>query len=121
MHHDPPIELLRNASAHIRHRAIYYIARMIVLVLFGSILFSPKWLKMLLTNQILFAFTMFGTVVLAIALLADLMLERQRSVGSLIIKYFFLTMSVILAFGCSFTSIRRCSSRPGCIIARRTC
>lgn len=99
MHHDPPIDLLRKASAHVKHRAIYYVARVIVLVLFGSILFSPQWLKTLLTNQILFAFTMFGTVVLAVALLADLMLERQRSTGSLIIKYFFLTMSVILAFG----------------------
>jgi hypothetical protein len=102
MHHDPPIDLLRQASSHIKHRALYYFARIIVMILFGSIIFSPGWLKVLLQTPILLAFTIFSTVVLALALLADLLLERQRSMGSLIFKYFFLTLSVILAFGLFF-------------------
>ncbi len=99
MHPDPAVDLLKKVLEHARHRAIYYVARIIVLALFASILFSPTWLAVLLTNQVLFAFTMFGTVVLAVALLADLVLERQRNISSLIFKYFFLTISVILAFG----------------------
>lgn len=99
MHHDPTIDLLKTVREHVRHRALYYVARLIVLVLFAAILFSPRWLKMLLTNQVLFAFTLFGTLVLSVTLLADLLLERQRNIGSLIFKYFFLTVSVILMFG----------------------
>lgn len=99
MQRDPAVYFLKQVGEHVSHRAIYYAARLIVLVLFSSIIFSPNNLEMLLKDQYLFAFTLFGTVVLSLALLADLVLERQRNISSLIFNYFFLTISVILAFG----------------------
>ena len=102
MHNDPPFVLLKKIASHIRHRAVYYLARFIVIVLFASIVFAPKWLNVFLGTPVLLALTIFGTVVLAIALFADLLLEHQRTVSSIIFKYFFLTLSVILAFGLFF-------------------
>lgn len=102
MQNEPPFVLLKKIADHVRHRAIYYIARFIVFILFASIIFSPKWLKIFLGTPILLAVTIFGTVVLAITFFADLLLEHQRTVSSVIFKYFFLTLSVILAFGLFF-------------------
>ncbi|GEM_PF-2726307 len=102
MLHDPVTGILKMASERVKHRGLYYIARLIVLALFLSILFSPHWLKVFLGTPFLLAFTIFGTVVLSVTLFADLLFERQRNVGALILKYFFLTISVILAFGLFF-------------------
>lgn len=99
---DIPFAMLRRIASHIRHRAVYDLARLVVIVLFTSILLSPKWLEVFLGTPILLALTVFGTVVLAIALFADLLLEPQRTVSAVISKYFFLTLSVILAFGLFF-------------------
>ena len=102
MHIDHPLVLLRQITSRIRNRAAYYLARLIVIVLFASILLSPKWLEIFLGTPVLLAVTVCGTVVLALALFADLLLEHQRTVSSVIFKYFFLTLSVILAFGLFF-------------------
>jgi len=102
MHIDPPLVLLKQIASHIKNRAVYYLARLIVIVLLASIVLSPKWLNVFLGTPILLALTIFGTVVLALALFADLLLERQRTVSSIIFKYFYLTLSVILAFGLFF-------------------
>lgn len=102
MHNDPMLALLKKITSHIRHRALYYVARFIVIVLFASIVLSPKWLNVFLGTPALLALTILGTVVLAITLFADLLLEHQRTVSSIIFKYFFLTLSVILAFGLFF-------------------
>ena len=102
MHNDPLAVFLKKITSRIQHRAIYYVARLIVIVLLASIVFSPKWLNVFLGTPLLLALTIFGTVVLAIALFADLLLEHQRTVSSIIFKYFFLTVSVILAFGLFF-------------------
>ncbi len=102
MHIDHPFVLLKQIASHAKQRAVYYLARIIVVVLFASILLSPKWLNVFLGTPILLALTILGTVVVTIALFADLLLERQRTVSSIIFKYFYLTLSVILAFGLFF-------------------
>ena len=102
MRNEPLFALIRQITSQIRYRMLYYFARLIVIVLFASILLSPKWLEIFLGTPILLAMTIFGTVVLAITLFADLLLERQRTVSSIIFKYFYLTLSVILAFGLFF-------------------
>jgi len=102
MNIDHPLALLREIASRIRNRAVYYLARLIVIALFASILLSPKWLEIFLGTPVLLALTICGTVVLAIALFADLLTEHQRTVSSVIFKYFFLTLSLILAFGLFF-------------------
>ena len=97
-----PLVLLKQVTSRIRNRALYYFARLVVIVLFASILLSPKWLEVFLGTPILLAVTILGTVLLAITLFADLLLEHQRTVSSIIFKYFYLTLSVILAFGLFF-------------------
>lgn len=99
MHHDPIIDTMAKVRERIVHRIVYYIARIVVVILFASIIFSPRWLKIFLNNPFLLGATIFGTLVLGFTLLIDLLTERQRNLGSLIVKYAFLTLSVILAFG----------------------
>jgi hypothetical protein len=99
---DPPLVLFKQIASNVRNRAAYYLARLIVIVLFASIVLSPKWLNVFLGTPILLAVTILGTVVLALTLFADLLLERQWAISSIIFKYFFLTLSVILAFGLFF-------------------
>ncbi len=99
MHHDPIIGILNRISEHAKRRAFYYLARLIVVVLFASILFFPHQLSTFLHNPPLLVLLIFGPLVLAVTLFVDLLHESQRSVGSLMFKYFFLTLSVILAYG----------------------
>jgi hypothetical protein len=99
MHHDPASDILRQASEHVKHRAIYYAARIIVLGLLASIMFFPHMLTLFFGNLIVLLATILGTVILALTLFADLLFEKQENVGSLIFKYLFLTLSVILAYG----------------------
>ena len=80
-------------------RGIYFSARGIVLLLFGSILFFPKELELALQTPILLGLMLFGTIVMSIILFGDLLTTRQKSISSLMYKYVFLTLSVILAYG----------------------
>jgi potassium channel LctB len=83
----------------IEKRGIYLAARSIVMLLFGSILFFPKGLDVALQTPAILGIMLFGTCVMAIILLADLLMTRQKSIESLMYKYFFLTISIILAYG----------------------
>lgn len=83
----------------IEDRGIYFGVRAIVVLLFGSILFFPGELRMALETPILLGLMLFGTIVMAIILLGDLLTTRQKSISSLMYKYIFLTLSVILAYG----------------------
>lgn len=93
----------RQANHHlvnkIEKRGIYLAARSIVVLLFGSILFLPQELEIALETPAILGVMLFGTCVMAIILLADLLMTRQKNIGSLMYKYFFLTISVILAYG----------------------
>ena len=71
MRNEPLFALIRQITSQIRYRMLYYFARLIVIVLFASILLSPKWLEIFLGTPILLAMTIFGTVVLAITLFAE--------------------------------------------------
>ncbi len=99
MRHDPIIDTLHDIADHAKRRAFYYAARLIVVLLFASILFFPLQLNSFLHNLPLLALLIFGPLVLAITLFIDLLRESQRSVGSLMLKYFFLTLSIILTYG----------------------
>lgn len=83
----------------LKERGFYYAVRLIVMLLFGSILFFPDELGLILDNPALLALMVLGPVAMAITLFLDLLNNDQKSLGSLVAKYFFLTLSVILAFG----------------------
>lgn len=102
MNSDPIRDFLRDVHQRIKGRALYYIARLIVFALFISLLFFPGLLAALLGNQLSLGATILCTAILAITLFADLMFEHQRSITSIITKYLFLTLSVILLYGLFF-------------------
>ncbi|MFH1307056.1 MAG: ion channel [Candidatus Micrarchaeota archaeon] len=80
-------------------RWIYLSARAVVLLLFGSILFFPEELLIALESPAILGVMLFATIIFAIILLGDLLTTRQKTVGSLMYKYVFLTFSIILAYG----------------------
>ncbi len=98
-HHGRLEEFIEQMARMFRTRGIYYIARLIVLFIFGSLLFFPQELTVALHDPTLLALLIGGPFVLAITLLADLLVAEQRTISSLIFKYFFLTLSVVLLFG----------------------
>ncbi len=91
--------MVEKAAVLFRARGIYYIARLIVLFIFVSLLFFPQELNLALHDPTLLALLIIGPFVLAVTLLADLLVAEQRTISSLIFKYFFLTLSVILLYG----------------------
>jgi len=90
---------LQEMSDWVETRGIYWVARTIVILLFGGILFFPQELKLALEMPIFIGLMLFGTIVMAVILLSDLLLTGQKSISSLMYKYMFLTLSVILAYG----------------------
>ncbi|VVB57508.1 Ion channel [uncultured archaeon] len=86
-------------TQRLEKKGIYLLARVVVLVLLFSILFFPSELKAMLNTPILLGAILFANAVLAIILLADLLYNPQKSIGSLAIKYIYLTTSLILAYG----------------------
>jgi hypothetical protein len=100
--HGEPEEWVERLADLFRTRGIYYIARIIVLLIFASLLFFPQELDIALKDPTLLALLIIGPLVLAITLLADLMIAQQRTVSSLVFKYFFLTLSIILLYGLFF-------------------
>lgn len=78
---------------------IFYTARIVVLAFFVSILFFDTVLKFILSNFYALDAVVLSLVILALTHFYDLIYEEKRSFLALIIKYFFLTMSVILLFG----------------------
>jgi len=98
VHRDKVLELTRR----LERKGLYFIARVIVLLLLLSILFFPAELQALLNIPILLGLVLFANIVLVVILLADLLFSPQKSVGSLAIKYIYLTTCVILAFGLFF-------------------
>lgn len=104
-HHDghgEMAEIIEYWARVFRQRGVYYIARLIVLFLFASLLFFPKTLNAALHQPPLLALLIVGPFVLAVTLLADLLLAHQKTVSSLIFKYFFLTLSIVLLYGLFF-------------------
>ncbi|MDE1798422.1 MAG: hypothetical protein KGH63_03380 [Candidatus Micrarchaeota archaeon] len=101
-HHGKLEEAIENMATLFRARGIYYIARLIVLFIFVSLLFFPHLLNTALHDPTLLALLVGGPFVLAITLLADLLVAEQRTISSLIFKYLFLTLSVVLLFGLFF-------------------
>ena len=92
-------QALHEMVVHVKRRGIYFAARAIMLVLFAIILFFPQELTITLETPIVLGIMVFGTALLAMILFVDLLLAKQKTVGSLIYKYVFLTMAVILAYG----------------------
>lgn len=99
MHKSRIEQIIEYLAGHFRERGIYYVARLIVLFIFASLLFFPEELRVALASPPLLALIIIGPFVLAVTLLADLLLAEQKNIGSLVFKYFFLTLSVILLFG----------------------
>ncbi|MFA5108824.1 MAG: ion channel [Candidatus Micrarchaeia archaeon] len=83
----------------VQDRGVYFAARIIVLLLLGSILFFPEELVVALETPAILGILLFGTIVMVMVLLGDLLLTHQKSVSSLVYKYVFLIISVILAYG----------------------
>jgi hypothetical protein len=94
-HKDRLLQLTKKLES----KGIYLLARFVVLVLLFSILFFPLELKALLNMPFLLGAVLFIDVALAIILLVDLLYSPQKSIGSLAIKYIYLTLSLILAYG----------------------
>lgn len=83
-----------------KHRHLFfYAARIVVAVFFVSILFFDEVLKFILSNFYALDAVVLALVILAMTHLYDLIYEEKRSLSALILKYFFLTMAVILLFG----------------------
>jgi len=95
VHRDKVLEL----TNRLQKKGLYFIARVIVLLLLLSILFFPSELQAMLNVPILLGLVLFANLVLGVILLADLLFSPQKSVGSLAIKYIYLTTCLILAFG----------------------
>ncbi|PIT84617.1 hypothetical protein COU37_02345 [Candidatus Micrarchaeota archaeon CG10_big_fil_rev_8_21_14_0_10_45_29] len=90
---------LRHIINDLERRWVYLATRLIVLLTFGSILFFPEELKLALETPILLGIMLVGTIGMALILLGDLISTRQKNIASLMYKYVFLTVSVILAYG----------------------
>lgn len=83
----------------LQNRWIYFCARTIVILLFAGLLFFPQELEFFLKTPFVLGILLFGTIVMAVILFGDLLTTRQKSIGSLMYKYIFLTFSVILTYG----------------------
>ena len=90
---------LRHIINDLERRWIYLATRLIVLLTFGSILFFPGELKLALETPVILGVMLIGTIGMALILLGDLISTRQKNISSLMYKYVFLTVSVILAYG----------------------
>ncbi len=84
---------------NVHRQFFFYSARFIVVAFFVSILFFDNILKFILSNFYALDAIVLSLVFLALTHLYDLIYEQKKSLGELVAKYFFLTMSVILLFG----------------------
>ncbi len=98
IHSDRILELTKR----LERKGLYLIARVIVLLLLGSILFFPNELQLMLGTPTLLGAVLFANIILALVLLTDLLYSQQKHVGALMIKYVYLTTCLILAFGIFF-------------------
>lgn len=85
-----------------RRRTIFYAARLIVLVFFFSILFFDKIFQFTLSNYFALYALIISLILLAMAMLYDLIYEEKKTLLSLVSNYFFLTLSMVLLFGILF-------------------
>ncbi len=95
----PHTDKILELTKRLERKGLYLIARMIVLLFLGSILFFPEELKVMLTVPTLLGVILFANILLAIVLLTDLLYSQQKSVGALAVKYIYLTTCLILAYG----------------------
>ncbi len=95
----PSKDKVLELTQRLEKKGLYLLARLVVLVLLFSILFFPSALHAMLSIPILLGLVLFANIILAIILLADLLYSPQKSVGSLAIKYIYLTSCLILAYG----------------------
>lgn len=86
-------------TKRLERKGLYLIARVIVLLLLGSILFFPVELRIMLATPVLLGAILFANIILAIVLLTDLLYSQQKSVGALAAKYIYLTACIIMAYG----------------------
>lgn len=104
---------LKELSHGGRLHRVFIACRILVLILLLAILFNQELLKFIFSQTILIGTILASTIILAAALLYDLLTEQQTSVGGLINKYFFLTLSIILLFGLLFYFIANKIDPPG--------
>ncbi len=83
----------------LERKGLYLVARIVVLALLVTILFFPSELRLLLGIPILLGVMLLANIALAIILLVDLLYSPQKSIGSLAVKYIYLTVCLILAYG----------------------
>ncbi len=100
MHHrEARSDKILELTKRLERRGLYLIARVIVLLLLGSIFFFPDELKSMLAVPALLGAILLANILLAVVLLADLLYSQQKSVGALAVKYIYLTACLMLAYG----------------------
>lgn len=99
MHHRERSDKILELTKRLEHKGLYLIARVIVLLLLGSILFFPDELKSMLAVPALLGAILFANILLAVVLLTDLLYSQQKSIGALAVKYIYLTTCLMLAYG----------------------